>query len=91
MTPAQREEATRVAVALTGCMLDRDTEGAAVLLDGCSRQVLAQAAADLARWFAELADVDRDELRAGIRRCLLACAVDGAVAAPGATNKPRGT
>jgi hypothetical protein len=66
MTPAERDEAMRVAAALVLCVSGQDTEAAAILLGGTSRQVLAQAATDLAWWITECVDGDMDEFRADL-------------------------
>jgi len=48
MTPAEQDEAQRVATALTVAIIDGDTEGAEVLLSHTSHPVLAQACVSLA-------------------------------------------
>jgi hypothetical protein len=70
MTPVERAEAERVAAALVVCALDGDTEGASVLLSNSSRQVLAQAATDLARWIVACVDGDPGEFRAELAGAL---------------------
>ncbi len=57
------DEAQRVAAALVGCVLDGDTEGAAVLLAGSSHQVVARACTNLAWWITYLIGDGKAEFR----------------------------
>jgi hypothetical protein len=70
MDPA-RDEASRVAGALILCVIDRDQEGAGILLRNTSPPVLAQVCAYLAVYLVDCAD-DTGAMRAELAGALQA-------------------